>query len=111
MAGLSNGAQTAYSGFAAITRFNPSGTIDARDGGAYNTTTIGYSGGVKYHFRMVVNIAAHTYSAYVTAPGGTEQTIGANLAFRTEQNTVSQLNWWGAFSGTGSETACNFAIP
>ncbi len=34
--GLSNGAQTAYTGFAAITRFNPSGNIDARSGGAYS---------------------------------------------------------------------------
>jgi len=108
--GLSNGAQTAYTGFAALARFNPSGNIDARDGGAYNTTTITYSGGMTYHFRMVVNIPAHTYSVFVTAPGGAEQTVGSGLAFRTEQNTVTQLNWWGAFSGVGSETVCNFTL-
>src|SRR5262249_54664581 len=32
---LSQGAQTAYTGFATLTRFNPSGNIDARTGGAY----------------------------------------------------------------------------
>src|SRR5579859_3507959 len=110
--GLSNGAQTAYTGFAVITRFNPSGNIDARSGGSYTaTSTIPYSGGVKYHFRVVVNIGTHTYAAYVTAPGQAEQTISANLNFRTEQATVSQLNWVGAFSEVGTETLCNFTLP
>jgi len=108
--GLSNGVQSAYTGFAVITRFNPSGAIDARSGGAYTaSSTIPYSGGVKYHFRVAVNVTTHTYAAYVTAQGGTEQTIGTNLAFRTEQNTVTQLNWVGAFSEAGSESVCSFA--
>jgi uncharacterized membrane protein len=110
--GLSNGAQTAYTGFAVLTRFNPSGNIDARSGGSYTaTSTIPYSGGVTYHFRVVVNIGTHSYAAYVTPAGGTEQTIGANLAFRTEQASVSQLNWVGAFSEVGTETLCNFTLP
>src|SRR5262245_61354645 len=33
--GMSRGAQTAYTGFATLARFNPSGNIDARNGGAY----------------------------------------------------------------------------
>ncbi|HTD22249.1 MAG TPA: chitinase [Terriglobales bacterium] len=107
--GLSNGAQTAYTGFAALARFNPSGDIDARNAGTYAAdNVIPYSAGVTYHFRMVVNIPAHTYSVFVTAPGAAEQAVGSNFMFRTEQNTVSQLNWWGAFSSVGSETACNF---
>src|SRR5579859_6208957 len=110
--GLSNGVQTAYTGFAVITRFNPSGNIDARSGGSYTATnTIPYSGGVSYHFRVVVNIGTHSYAAYVTPQGGTEQTIGTNLGFRTEQNTVSQLNWVGAFSEVGTEMLCNFTLP
>jgi uncharacterized membrane protein len=104
--------QTAYTGFAVITRFNPSGNIDARSGGAYTATnTIPYSGGVTYHFRVVVNIATHTYAAYVTPQNGTEQTISTNLSFRTEQATVSQLNWVGAFSEVGTEMLCNFTLP
>src|SRR5579859_1489900 len=109
--GLSNGVQTAYTGFAAIARFNPSGDIDARNGGAYGAASIiPYSGGVSYHFREVVNVPAHTYSIYVTAPGRSEQTVGSNFAFRTEQNTVTQLNWWGVYSEVGSATVCNFAL-
>src|SRR6185503_4845399 len=64
--GLSLGAQTAWSGLATIVRFNTSGTIDARNGGAYAATaTVPYTAGTSYHIRLVVNVVAHTYAAYV----------------------------------------------
>ena len=57
--GLSNGPQTAYSGFAALARFNASGSIDARNGGAYAAaSTIPYAGNNTYHFRLAVNAPA-----------------------------------------------------
>jgi hypothetical protein len=109
---LSHGVQTAYTGFATLARFNPSGDIDARDGGNYNTPspTIPYVGGHTYHFRLVINIPAHTYSAFVTPSGGTELTIGTNLAFRTEQNTVTSLDHFGVYASTGSNKVCNFTV-
>jgi glucose/arabinose dehydrogenase len=112
--GLSQGAQTAHTGFAALARFNPSGNIDARNGGAYAAaSTIPYSAGVTYHFRLVVNLAAHTYSIFVTPAGGTEQTVGVNFAFRTEQASVASLNSWAVWVNTtpsGSTTVCNFSV-
>jgi len=112
---LSNGAQTAYTDFACLVRFNTSGHIDARNGGAYAAaSTIPFSAGLKYHFRLVVDVPSHTYSIFVTPPGGTELTVGSNFAFRTEQNTVTSLNYWGAFvdstssGGNGALTVCNF---
>ncbi len=109
--GLSNGSQTAYTGFAALARFNPSGKIDARNGGAYAAaSSIPYQAGVTYHFRMAVNVSTHSYSIFVTAPVGAEQTVGSNFAFRSEQSKVSQLNWWGAFSEVGTEKVCGFAL-
>jgi hypothetical protein len=112
--GLSRGAQTAYAGFAALARFSPTGNIDARNGGAYAAASaIPYSANVTYHFRLVVNVPAHTYSIFVRPAGGAEQTVGANFAFRTEQNTVTSLDWWGTFvnaSPPGSATVCNFTI-
>jgi hypothetical protein len=113
--GLSNGAQTAYTGFACIVRFNSSGNIDARNGGAYAAaSTIPFSSGTSYHFRLVVNVPSHTYSIFVTPPGGSELTVGSNFAFRTEQNTVTSLNYWGDFvdnasGGAGNLTTCNFS--
>jgi hypothetical protein len=67
---------------------------------------------VKYKFRLVINIPAHTYSVYVTPEGGTEQTVGTDFAFRTEQNTVAALNNWAVTvaSATGSTTVCDFRL-
>ncbi len=90
--GLSQGNQTAYTGVAVAVRFNPSGFIDARNGGAFGASSIAFAANTIYHFRLVVDVPNHVYSAYVTAPGGSEQTIGSNYAFRTEQAGVTALD-------------------
>jgi len=110
---FSNGAQTAFTGFANIIRFSSTGSIDARNGGAYAASNnIIYSAGVTYHFRVVVNVASRTYSIFVTPDGGTEQTVGSNFAFRSEQSGVTSLNNWGVFTGAGSGSiqVCNVQI-
>jgi poly(beta-D-mannuronate) lyase len=89
--GLSSGAATGYTGIAVMARFNTTGTIDARNGSGFTTGTVPFSAGVTYTFRFVVNVATRTYSAYVTPAGGSEQTLGTNLAFRTEQAAVTSL--------------------
>src|SRR5436309_5330412 len=109
--GLSQGAAAAYTDLAVIVRFNTGRTIDARNGGAYAATnSIGYTAGTSYHFRVVVDVSSHTYSAYVTPAGGAEQTIGTGFAFRTEQSTVTALANWALTAITGTHTVCNFAI-
>jgi unsaturated rhamnogalacturonyl hydrolase len=112
--GLSKAAAGAYTDLAAIVRFNPNGDIDARNGGAFAAAaTIPYQAGATYHFRLTVNIPAHTYSAFVTPPGGTEQTVGSDFAFRTEQNTVTTLANFGfrlATTPAGSTTVCNISV-
>ncbi len=109
--GLSQGAAAAYTDLAVIIRFNPGGTIDARNGGAYAAAnTIPYTAGTSYHFRIVVDVPSHTYAAYVTPAGGAEQTIGTGFAFRTEQSTVTALANWALTAITGTHTVCNFAI-
>lgn len=112
--GLSNGEQTSFTGFACLVRFNSSGKIDARDGGTYRPSAIPYAPGTTYHFRLSVNVPAHTYSVYVTPAGGTEQVVGLNYAFRTEQSAVGSLSNYGLIvdsTGTaGSARACNFAV-
>lgn len=93
--GLSSGVASTFSDLAAIVRFNSSGTIDARDGSSYSAdAAISYAAGVTYSFRMEVNVATHTYSVFVTAPGGVEQLIGSDFAFRTEQGEVTSLDSW-----------------
>jgi hypothetical protein len=112
--GLSHGAQTAYTGFACLVRFNTSGQIDARNGGAYAgpSTPITFAAGVSYHFRLAINITGNTYSIYVTPAGGSETTVGTNFAFRV---AATSLDHWGAnvatsgSGGIGSLTVCNFS--
>ncbi|PYX87722.1 MAG: hypothetical protein DMG67_18700, partial [Acidobacteria bacterium] len=111
---LSHGAGTAYTAFANLVAFNGTqGVILARDGAAYSAVTnVPYAGGQTFHFRLVVNVTAHTYSIFVTPPGGSELIIGSDFHFRVEQNTVTSLNNLGVFVGATSGTlqVCNFAI-
>ncbi len=101
----------AYADFAVLVRFNSSGTVDARNGGAYDAdVTIPYTAGTTYHLRLVVNVLSHTYSVYVTPQGAGEQMLASNYAFRTEQGTVTSLSNWGLIAGLGSHQVCNFTV-
>src|SRR5204862_46565 len=109
--GLSNGPAAAYGALAGILAFEQTGVIDARNGGAYTATaTIPYSAGTTYHVRLKVNVASHTYAVYVTPAGASEQLLGSNFAFRTEQAAVNLLNNVGLYTSVGSATVCNSAI-
>jgi unsaturated rhamnogalacturonyl hydrolase len=94
LVGLSKGAATAYGNIACIVRFNPTGQIDAYNGTGYVNTTINYSAGISYHFRLVVNVPAKTYSVYVTPFGGSELAVGLNYAFRSTANNPTSLDTW-----------------
>jgi Bacterial Ig domain/Putative binding domain, N-terminal len=97
---------------AATVRFNTAnGHIEARSGASYPATSLNWSAGLTYRVRFVVNVAGHTYNAYVTAPGGTEQTIGTGLAFRSNYASATSLNnLRGAVDG-GSIEICPVSLP
>jgi Carbohydrate family 9 binding domain-like len=110
---LSSGPKTAFGDFACLVRFQTAGIIDARNGAAYEgpATDIPFSANVSYHFRLVVNIPAQTYSVYVTPAGGTEQLVGKDFAFRDTAGTITNLNNWGAIDDSeGSAIVCNFKV-
>jgi len=109
--GLSLGPQAAFTGLAISGRFNPTGTIDARNGGVFAAANnIPYVAGVKYHFRAVVNVPANSYSIYVTPDGQSEIVVGSNFAFRSEQAGIRSLDHWDAISQVGTIALCNLAI-
>ena len=109
--GLAAGVAASNTDLAVILRFNPSGQIDARNGGAYAAASVmAYSAGTSYHFRLVVDLATHSYSAYVTPAGGAEATLASGFAFRTEQSAVTALAQWALQAGTGTHTVCNFSL-
>ncbi len=109
---LSADAKTAFGDFACLVRFNTNGTIDARNGDVYESASnIEFAGGVKYAFRLAVNVPVKTYSVFVTPTGGTEQTVGSDFAFRPTAGDVKNLNNWAAVDDTeGSVTVCNFQV-
>jgi glucose/arabinose dehydrogenase len=114
MVGLSPAAGTTWTAFATIVRFNETGHLDARNGGAYQAASVvPYSPNTSYHFRMEVNVPAHTYSVWVRPEGGTEQALGLNYAFRSEQASATSLRNWAAGLNTtpaGSLSVCGFTV-
>jgi hypothetical protein len=109
--GFSNGSASAYTSLAASVRFNTSGNIDARNGGGYAAgATVPYSIGTSHHFRLVIDVATHRYSAYVRIGSGSEQSLASSYAFRTEQASVTQLNNMGTVASTGNMTVCNLSV-
>lgn len=102
---VQNGTITDTPQGACIIYVHQSGVIWARNGSSYTSNgTVRFTAGTSYHFRLEINVPSHTYSIYITPSGGSETTLGANYAFRTEQSGVNQLTGWGVRSeaGTGS---------
>jgi hypothetical protein len=109
--GLADNSQSAYADLTTVVRFNPSGDIDAYNGGstaAYQAaSTIPYKAATAYAFEIDVNIAAQTYSAYVTPAGGVKTLIGQNFVFRKAATTLNNLS---VYSEVGSDTVCSFSL-
>ena len=109
--GLSFGNAATWDDLAVIVGFSEAGELNVRNGGVYTAdTVVSYSAGTSYHFRIVGDIAAHTYSVYVTEGAGTEIQLANNYAFRNSQAAVSSLDTLALVAVTGSHTVSNFTI-
>jgi hypothetical protein len=108
--GVSSGSANEYTDLAASIRFNPTGTIDARNGSNFTAaSSVNYSGRTNYHFTLNINVSNHTYSAYVLV-GSSTITLGTNMKFRTEQASVSSLSNVAAVTSQGAISACNISM-
>jgi hypothetical protein len=109
--GLSASSAADYTDLAAIVRFNSSGNIDARNGGAYSAlAAMPYVAEAIYRVRMALNVPAHSYSVYVTPPGGSEQALALNYAFRSEQAAATTLSALASITNGGILQICNFTV-
>ena len=109
--GLSFGNAASYDDLAVIVGFSEAGQLNARNGDIYTAdTVVPYSAGTSYHFRIVGDIPAHTYSVYVTEGAGAEIQLANNYAFRSSQAAVSSLDTLAVTAVTGSHTVSNFTI-
>jgi C1A family cysteine protease len=108
---LSQGPGDTPSDYAAIVRFYTNGRIQARNGSGYGAdTTISYSAGTTYHFRMVIDVPSHTYTVYVDTPAQQNIILASQYAFRSEQSDVTSLDNWGVWAKSIGHQVCNFTL-
>ena len=107
LVGLSQGAKTNWAGLAAIVRFNRDNMIDVRDGGSYRTVGGAYYPGRQQFLRFDVDVPNHRYSVYHKESGDYSwYRLAYNVAFRTEQQSVTSLNNFVAEAEIGNLNAC-----
>ena len=105
--GTSEGWAAANKHLATTVHFTTAGKLVALDANGYKSVTvISYTGGTKYHFRILVSLADKKYSAFVKVGAGAEQTIATNYRFRSAQSTVKKQDNIGFKALTGSLAVC-----
>ena len=93
MIGATQGTADAFSDLAAIVRFRPDGTIDARNGATYAAeATAHYYGGQPYWIALDIDRPNGTYSASIAYGYDAPIVIAQDYAFRTEQSSIASLD-------------------
>ncbi len=109
--GFSDGAASAYGNLGTIVQFHNGGFIRVRNGGSYVASTVVYVADTNYHFKLGVDVAAQTYSVWVTPDGGSETEIATDYAFRanaTQLNNIAARI--GLNPGTGTAVVSNLTF-
>jgi hypothetical protein len=78
-----------------LIHFSAAGVIEVRDGDTFSATTTPFAPGSAYHFRLVGNLPAATYSVFVTPTGATEIPLGTNLQMPSALLGITAFNGWG----------------
>ncbi|HXB01483.1 MAG TPA: chitobiase/beta-hexosaminidase C-terminal domain-containing protein [Opitutaceae bacterium] len=104
--GMTSGAASSKSSAAWLVKFHSTGDIQAANGSSFTAgATINWVSGSTYHFRVVANTTAGTYSVYVTPPGQGEQTLATNYAFQVSATSLDHI---GLQDTAASLQVCNF---
>jgi hypothetical protein len=93
-----------------LIRFAMAGTLDARNGTAYQANSVIMYKAIQYDFRLVVDVPNKTYSAYVSWAGQPEITIGTNFKYRETAKVPTKFDHWAVQSVASKTTACNFIV-
>lgn len=109
--GLSDGAADSFSDLGPIVRFSPAGTLDVRNGSAYEAdTAFAYKAGQTYQIWIDVNMTRGRYSVLVQENGGRTTRIAYDYAFRTEQAGMARVNNVGRFVDSQSGSLEQIAV-
>lgn len=96
-----------------LINFRPAGVIQIRDGDSFTSSTITYTAGETFQFRLVENVPVATYSLFVTPPGAAEIPLATNLQVPSDQRGATTLGGWGQLVNApdGATLAvCNFSL-
>jgi hypothetical protein len=104
--GLVKGTATGYSSLAANIRFNNEWVVDVRKGSAYAAEAHMFYGGHWLHYRMAVNVPAHTYSVWGWDQSTSRRPVvklATDFPFRTERQSVTSLDGLAHFVDPGAQ--------
>jgi hypothetical protein len=107
LVGLASGHQAVADQFAAVLRFSAAGRIEARNGATFSADkVVTYHAGMQYRVRLDVDLATHTYSAWVKTRGARALRpfvlIGKGLAFSAATAGLTQLDTLGLQVGSAT---------
>ena len=92
-----------------LVRFaDKSGAIDVRNGATYTADNVVKYQAIQYDFRLVVDVPAKKYAAYVSWKGQPEVTLGTNLAYRDTAPMPTKFDHWGVHAVSSKTTVCGF---
>ena len=94
-----------------LVRFAEQGQLDVRNGTAYTADMVIRYEPIQYNFRLVVDVPAKKYAAYVSWEGQPEVTLGTNLAFRDNTDVPTMFDHWGVEAVASDRTmVCGFLV-
>lgn len=94
-----------------LVRFAEGGQLDVRNGTAYSADRVIMYQPIQYDFRLVVDVPAHKYAAYVSWKDQPEITLGTNLAFRDKTAVPTRFDHWGVEAVASDMTrVCGFLV-
>ncbi len=100
-----------WSLLAATVMFSRNSVIEGFNGDSYEgDVVVPYLPGQTYRLRLVIDVPSHQYSIYAAAPGGQEQLIAQDYAFRNGQESVASLDHMVLMSGAGELRACLLSL-
>jgi len=83
-----------YGDYSCKVLFNNEGFITANNGGSFEAdSAFAYAAGQVYAVKVIINIPAQTFSAWVTPEGGDAVTIGKDFAFSPKAGVVDSINY------------------
>ena len=99
-----------YNSYNIVVRFQPNGTMDARNGASFSyTNPVYYEVNKFYHIDIEVNINTKQYSVYVTPPSGGKILLADKFAFRSDAPVANDIGKFTIRAGHGYRAGIFFA--